>query len=437
MDYKQVLDFLYSSLPMYQRIGRAAYKSDLDTTVRLDNYFGNPHRSFRSIHIAGTNGKGSVSHMLSSVLQSAGYRTGLYTSPHLTDFRERIRVDGKMISKEYITAFVKDNKEIIKKLEPSFFEMTVAMAFLYFKWAKTDIAVIETGMGGRLDSTNIIIPEISVITNIGLDHMQFLGDTPEKIAAEKAGIIKDRVPVIIGESNEKTDPVFTAKARETNSDICFADKRYSLEKVSRGTDPGSLDLDVYLDGQLFMKKVSTDMTGDYQLKNIATVLQTVELAGRKNEISPGALRSGLKNVKENTGFCGRWQKIRQEPLVICDSAHNYDGLKIVIGQLTRLKRDKLHIILGLVNDKDADGILDLFPVSAQYYFTRASIPRALDEHVLLEKAAGASLKGAACRSVSEAYASALANAGKRDIIFVGGSTFVVADFLKITGSCPA
>jgi len=437
MDYNQVLDFLYSSLPMYQRVGRAAYKSDLETTVRLDNYFGNPHRSFRSIHIAGTNGKGSVSHMLSSVLQSAGYRTGLYTSPHLIDFRERIRVDGKMISKAYITSFVKDNKEIIKKLEPSFFEMTVAMAFLYFKWTKTDIAIIETGMGGRLDSTNIIIPEISVITNIGLDHTQFLGDTPEKIAAEKAGIIKNRVPVVIGESNEKTDPVFTAKVRETNSDICFADKRYSLEKVLPVADPGSLDFDVYRKGYPFMKQVSTDMTGDYQLKNITTVLQAVELAGRKNKINPGSLRSGLRNVKQNTGFCGRWQKIRKEPLVICDSAHNYDGLRIVIDQLTRLKSDKLHIILGLVNDKDVDGILDLFPVSAEYYFTKASIPRALDEHLLQKKASRGSLRGAAYRSVPEAYSSALSKAGKRDIVFVGGSTFVVADFLKISGSCPA
>ncbi|MDZ7738601.1 MAG: folylpolyglutamate synthase/dihydrofolate synthase family protein [Bacteroidales bacterium] len=430
MKYSDVLDFLYSSLPMYQRIGKAAYKADLSTSVSLDDYFGNPHRSFRTIHVAGTNGKGSVSHMLASVLQAAGYRTGLYTSPHLLDFRERIRVNGKMIGKDDVIDFVVDNMDMIRKLETSFFEMTVAMAFLYFKQQQVDIAVIETGMGGRLDSTNIIKPEISVITNIGLDHMQYLGNTIPEIAEEKAGIIKDKVPVVIGESDTEAAPVFIRKANEHDSDIFFADKVFSLELLKGENDVAGQLFNAYRDKKLFMQELYTDMTGNYQKMNIITVLQVAELLIAGNTLDKDSLRRGLRNVKQDTGLSGRWMIIRQSPLVICDPAHNYPGLKIVIEQLMELKKSKLHIVLGMVNDKDIDTILGLFPADAEYYFTRASIPRAMDQDLLKSRAARCSLSGDSYASVPTAYDAALQEAGQHDVIFIGGSTFVVADLLK-------
>lgn len=430
MKYSDVLDFLYSSLPMYQRIGKAAYKADLSTSISLDNYFGNPHRCFRTIHIAGTNGKGSVSHMLASVLQAAGYRTGLYTSPHLLDFRERIRVNGKMIDRNDVIDFVVDNTDVIKELKTSFFEMTVALAFQYFKQQKVDIAVIETGMGGRLDSTNIIMPEISVITNIGLDHTQYLGNTHAKIAVEKAGIIKDKVPVVIGESDPETAPVFVEKAGEHDSAIVFADKNFSLELLEGESNNSRQVFNVYQGKETFMQGLHTDMTGDYQDMNIITVLQVAELLIAGNTLDKDSLRRGLRNVKQDTGLNGRWMIVRQSPLVICDPAHNYPGLKIVTEQLVSLKNNKLHIVLGLVSDKDADTILGLFPEDAEYYFTRASIPRAMDQDVLRSQAGKYSLTGNSYASVATACDAALQSAGQHDVIFIGGSTFVVADFLK-------
>ncbi len=430
MKYSDVLDFLYSSLPMYQRIGKAAYKADLSTSISLDNYFGNPHRCFKTIHVAGTNGKGSVSHMLASVLQAEGYTTGLYTSPHLLDFRERIRVNGKMIGRNDVIDFVVDNKDVIKELKTSFFEMTVAMAFQYFKQQEVDIAVIETGMGGRLDSTNIVMPEISVITNIGLDHTQYLGNTLAKIALEKAGIIKDKVPVVIGESDPETAPVFIEKAREHDSAIFFADKNFSLELPGGESNHYRQVFNVYKGKKPFMQKLHTDMTGNYQEMNIITVLQVAELLIAGNTLDKDSLRRGLRNVKQDTGLSGRWMMVRQSPLVICDPAHNYAGLKIVTEQLVRLQKDKLHIVLGMVNDKDADTILGLFPEDAEYYFTRASIPRAMDQDTLKEAASGYSLSGNTYASVAKAYGAALQAAGQNDVIFIGGSTFVVADFLK-------
>lgn len=431
MKYSDVLDFLYSSLPMYQRIGKSAYKADLSTSVSLDNYFGNPHRFFRTIHVAGTNGKGSVSHMLASVLKADGYRTGLYTSPHLLDFRERIRINGEVIGKDDVIGFVVDNMNIIKELKSSFFEMTVAMAFSHFKEQEVDIAVIETGMGGRLDSTNIIMPEISVITNIGPDHTQYLGDSPAKIAVEKAGIIKDKVPVVIGESDAETAPVFIGKAREHDSAIYFADKNYSLEHLNGDSDSSGQVFNVYQGKKPFMQALCTDMTGKYQEMNIITLLQVAGLLINNNTLEKSSLRAGLRNVIQATGLSGRWMTIRHSPLVICDPAHNFPGLKIVIEQLMGLKKNKLHIVLGMVSDKDADTILGLFPADAQYYFTRPSIPRAMDQYILQEKASGYSLPGDTYASVAMAYDSALQKAGQYDVIFIGGSTFVVADLLKI------
>ena len=430
MDYTDTLNFLYSSLPMYQHIGKAAYKSDLDTTIKLDNYLGNPHRAFRSIHIAGTNGKGSVSHMLAAILQKEGLKTGLYTSPHFIDFRERIRVNGEKVSKKYVIDFVENNKDIIRDLQPSFFEMTVAMAFHFFKLNDVDIAVIETGMGGRLDSTNIIDPEVSVITNIGFDHTQFLGDTLEKIAGEKAGIIKNKVPVVIGRSEGAVRSVFKDRAGELDSDIFFADDRYSVEKTGEQEEHGRQGFNVYLDGEIFIRNLYTDMLGDYQAYNIITVLQVVEILKEKMSFKDLSLCAGLENVRATTGFMGRWQIIRQSPMVICDSGHNPDGLRHAISQLMKIDRNNLHIILGLVNDKDTGTILSIMPLNARYYFTRASIPRAMDHDRLMHEAGTYSLKGKSFGSVSDAFSSAMKNAQDGDIIYIGGSTFVVADFLK-------
>jgi len=434
MNYSETLEFLYSSLPMYQRIGKAAYKSDLNTTIKLDNFFGNPHKEFKTIHIAGTNGKGSVSHMLASVLQSAGYTTGLYTSPHFIDFRERIRVNGKLADKEYIVDFVEDNRDIFKDLEPSFFEITVAMAFLYFKQKNVDVAIVETGMGGRLDSTNVIAPVLSVITNIGFDHTQYLGDTLEKIAAEKAGIIKERVPVVVGQANKKVREVFIAKARAMNSEIYFADDHYSLKKSDENNNTEKQVFNVYLDGKNIIEKLNTDLLGDYQALNIITVMQSLQLMQKRWTINTESLLSGLRNVKHNTGFAGRWQIMRQSPIVICDAGHNPDGLRLSIGQLMNLEGNRMHIIIGMVNDKDIGSMLSILPCGAEYYFTQAGIPRAMDSEILREKASDYNLGGYSYRSVSDAYDSAMANAATDDIIFIGGSSFVVADFLKYFNS---
>ena len=425
MNYSDTLEFLYSSLPMYQRIGQAAYKSDLETTIRLDNHFGNPHLNYRTVHIAGTNGKGSVSHMLASILQAGGLKTGLYTSPHYIDYRERIRINGKKISEHYVTDFVNINIEKIRELNPSFFEMTAAMAFEYFKDEKVDIAVVETGMGGRLDSTNIINPLVSVITNIGLDHTRFLGETHEEIAAEKAGIIKKNTPVVIGQSQAGTKDVFIKQAAAAESDIYFADKKYSLVQNEAKHDFYFQVYDTYRDGNPYLKELKTDMLGNFQGLNIITVLQVAEILGLNQE----SVIKGLGNVKGNTGFMGRWQVIDKSPFVVCDSAHNAEGIKLSVEELMKMKARELHIVFGMVNDKDADRILKILPAGARYYFTRATVPRAMDTSVLSSKAGEYKLEGSSFESVYPAFLSAIKHADKEDIIYIGGSSFIVADFL--------
>jgi dihydrofolate synthase/folylpolyglutamate synthase len=390
---------------MYQRVGKAAYKADLANTLLLAEYLHHPEKSFKSIHVAGTNGKGSTSHMLASVLQEAGYKVGLYTSPHLKDFRERIKINGELIPKRTVSNFVTKHRSFFEARELSFFEMTVGLAFDYFRSEKIDIAIIEVGMGGRLDSTNIIEPEVSVITNIGLDHTQFLGSTLGEIAIEKAGIIKPGVPVVIGETISETEDVFLKIAEERNAEITFAEEIEQLEYPS-------------------------DLLGLYQKKNKKTVLATLRLLKNRGwNLSERAIRSGLKNVVKNTGLMGRWQQIQEFPKVICDTAHNKAGLLIVLKQIENETFKNLHIVLGTVNDKDLDEVLPLFPKKAIYYFCKPDVPRGLDVNELAVKAVGFELYGKRYTSVKKAYMAALKNAIKDDFIFVGGSTFVVAQVL--------
>jgi len=390
---------------MYQRVGQSAYKADLAATLNLAKYLKNPEKSFKSIHVAGTNGKGSTSHMLASVFQEAGYKTGLYTSPHLKDFRERIKINGQMISEQYVSNFVQNHRTFFESNQLSFFEMTVGLAFEYFRSENVDIAIVEVGMGGRLDSTNIITPEVSVITNIGLDHTQFLGDTLEKVAVEKAGIIKDRVPVIIGETLPETKRVFEEIALERNAPIVFAEMN---------------DASAY----------SSDLKGSYQQKNIRTVISILRMLQKKGwNISEENIQKGLINTVKNTGLMGRWQILGQAPKVICDTAHNKEGLQIVLDQLVSEDFQNLHIVLGVVSDKDLASILPLFPKDATYYFCRPNIPRGLDASLLLSRARGFGLIGQEYISVSKAYEAALKAALPQDLVFVGGSTFVVAEVL--------
>lgn len=428
MEYKEVINFLFSQLPMYQRDGKAAYKANLDNTIALDKHFNHPHKNFKSIHIAGTNGKGSVSHILASVLQEQGYKVGLYTSPHLKDFRERIKINGEMISEKAVVDFVKNNKEIIKELTPSFFEITVAMAFDYFSNEKIDYAVIEVGMGGRLDSTNIISPELSIITNIGFDHTQFLGDTLEKIAIEKAGIIKENTSVIIGETQVETKEIFLIKAGEKNSSIYFADEYFNIEYALIDKDNKQVFNVRNYKNQIVYEKLKIDLLGLYQKKNTITALKALEILSEKYiAISLSSIYKGFENVVSNTGLMGRWQCLGNNPLIICDTAHNKEGLSYVLSQLKNIAYKELHIVLGTVDDKNVDEILKLFPKDASYYFTRASIPRALDQNILFEKAKNAGLQGHVFNTVKSAYTSAKKNAGSNDMIFIGGSTFIVAE----------
>ncbi|MCX6258742.1 MAG: bifunctional folylpolyglutamate synthase/dihydrofolate synthase [Bacteroidia bacterium] len=428
MTYLETLNYLFSQLPMYQRVGVAAYKSDLKNTVYLDRLLNYPHRKFRSIHVAGTNGKGSVSHFLAAILQSAGYKTGLYTSPHLTDFRERIKINGIKISEDYIIKFVEDNIYEFKQINPSFFEMTVALSFDYFANNKVDVAVIETGLGGRLDSTNIITPVLSVITNIGLDHTDLLGDSIDKIAFEKAGIIKPEVPVVIGESQPGADEVFIRKTKEVNADIYFAGQSFSFkEKIAT---PEALSLDILKDGLLIYPELQSGLAGIYQKKNILTVLQAVHLLMESGfRIEDKSVYEGIAHVVEMTGLFGRWQILGNQPLTVCDTGHNEAGIRLVIQQIETLKYKKLHIIIGFVNDKNVDKIFELLPQNAEYYFTRANIPRAMDEKILEQKAAAYHLKGKSYPGISGAYQAAKIAADKDDFIFIGGSTFVVAEVL--------
>lgn len=426
--YKEVTEWLFSQLPMYQRQGKAAYKDNLDNTLALDAHFKHPHQSFKSIHVAGTNGKGSVSHMIASVLQEAGYKVGLYTSPHLKDFRERIRVNGQMVEKDFVVEFVGNNQDIIGQLQPSFFELTVAMAFQYFAHRKIDVAVIEVGMGGRLDSTNIIKPEISVITNIGLDHTQFLGDSLEKIAVEKGGIIKSKVPVVIGEKQKETEKVFRRLASEKNSEIVFAEEKYSVDYGMLTIDH-TLSLNIKSGDDIIYRNLEVDQPGLYQMKNTVTALVALEKVQETFSIGENNIRKGLKKVKANTGLLGRWQVLSADPFIICDIAHNEDGLSFVVEQLRQTPHKKLHIVLGMVNDKKADDILSFLPDHAYYYFTRAAIPRALDEQELMAKGFKAGLKGMSYPTVKMALEAAKKRYRKDDLIFVGGSTFVVAEVL--------
>ena len=403
MNYPETLDYLFSQLPMYQRVGNAAYKANLDNTYRLSEILNHPEKQFKSVHIAGTNGKGSTSHMLAAVLQEAGYKVGLYTSPHLKDFRERIKINGEMISENDVIDFVKEYKHEFEKIQLSFFEWTVGLAFHYFANQKVDIAIVETGLGGRLDSTNIITPEVAVITNISMDHTQFLGDTLAKIAAEKAGIIKSTIPVIIGETQPEIKPVFIEKANQLNAPVQFADEG-------------------------LIQEYESDLKGAYQQKNKKTVVATIQVLQELGwKIAENHIKQGLLNVVKNTGLMGRWQVLSKQPFTVCDTGHNEAGIKLILAQLAEQTYEKLHFVLGVVNDKDITNILQLLPKNATYYFCQANIPRALEVSVLAEKATAVGLSGTTFPSVEAAYQAAQKNATAQDMIFIGGSTFVVAE----------
>jgi len=428
MNYSQTLDFLFSQLPMYQRIGKAAYKADLSATISLLDYLDNPQRHFKAVHIAGTNGKGSVAHMLASVLQTAGYKTALYTSPHLKDFRERIKIDGKVIPEEYVICFVEKHKAFFEKEQLSFFEMTVGLAFSYFAEQKPDIAIIETGMGGRLDSTNLINSLISIITNIGYDHTAFLGNSLAEIAAEKAGIIKEKQNVIIGQKHLETSSVFINKAVEKQAKILFAEDFYQCKKIAESFSSAE-----YCIKELKSNKESCleiDLLGDYQEKNLQTALLAIrQLKEVGLPISKESLNKGLKNIKEYTNFMGRWQILQKKPLVICDTAHNKEGLSVVLSQLKKMNAARIHFVLGFVNDKVIEDLLSLFPKDGIYYFCKADIPRAMKTDELELMSEKFALKGKSYSSVQQAYQAAIKNAKENEIVFAGGSTFVVAEVL--------
>ena len=417
MNYQETLDYMFSQLPMYHRIGAAAYKADIQPTIDMMEALGNPELKFKSIHVAGTNGKGSVSHFLASILQEAGYKVGLYTSPHLVDFRERIRINGEMIPQQEVVDFVERNRQLFADLKLSFFEMTVGMAFDYFAQEKVDIAVVEVGMGGRLDSTNVILPELSVITNIGLDHTQFLGDTLEKIAVEKAGIIKEGVPVVVGETQPETEPVFRRIATERFAPITFADQHYVVDDISRYTE---------------------ELTGEYQKKNIATVLEAVEVLNSCSRflISNSQLQRGLSRVVTNTHLHGRWQTIGTEPLTICETAHNEPGIRAMMDKLKSMDFKQLHLVYGCVNDKDFRSILHLLVAQFtssnfrfSFYFTQPSVPRRLPVADLQAAAGEMGIEGPGYGNVKEAIAAARKVAGHDDLVLVTGSIFLVADAL--------
>ncbi len=428
-DYETTVNWMFRQIPMYQRTGKAAYKIDLEKTYRIDEYFSEPHKSYKTIHVAGTNGKGSVSHTLASILQEAGYKVGLYTSPHMKDFRERIRVNGEMITKNDVTRFITGNKRFFEEIKPSFFEMSVAMAFKYFEEQRVDVAVIEVGMGGRLDSTNIIYPEISIITNIGLDHTAFLGNSLQSIAREKAGIIKKGIPVVIGESQPETKPVFREKAEHVKTSLFFADEDYILEP-SVIFDPLKNSIKVFdKKTDQYLYELTTDLLGAYQRKNLATVLKALDLLKGTFLFKAKDVQKGLSKVKKNTGFLGRWQVLETSPLILCDTAHNAEGVKTNMEQLEKMDYYHIHFVLGFVNDKNLEGVLSLFPKDAHFYFTKANIPRALDENNLKQQAAKAGLNGHAYPTSEEALNAAKKAANPNDMIYVGGSTFVVSEVI--------
>lgn len=426
MNYPETVEYLFTRLPMFSRIGADAFKKDLTNTIRLCEAIGNPHKKFKSIHIAGTNGKGSTSHMLAAVLQSAGYKTGLYTSPHLKDFRERIKVNGQLCHEQFIVDFTQRIMPLIEEIEPSFFEITVAMAFEYFVQQQVDIAVIEVGLGGRLDSTNIITPELSIITNIGMDHMNMLGDTLSLIASEKAGIVKPGIPVVVGETVPETKPVFIHKAADTGSPIIFAEeKRYvagwEYEHHSLVAEIASIVHDEH-------NRYALDLPGMYQLKNLVTVLEAIRQLQLKGwKIEPAHIRQGLSHVKKLTGLHGRWEVIRQNPAIVLDVGHNADGMKQITRQLELSGYRHLHIIIGMVKDKEIDPVLSLLPKNAHYYFTQAQIPRALDAESLMQKAESFDLNGSAFPEVNIALKNAMLYAHADDLILICGSVFLVGE----------
>lgn len=428
MNYKETTEYLFERLPMYQRIGKAAYKNDLKNTVALCKLLNNPHKNFKSVHIAGTNGKGSTAHFLASIFQTAGFKTGLYTSPHLKDFRERIKINGEIIPEDYVVSFVKNHKKSFEKIQLSFFEMTVGLAFQYFSDEKVDIAIIETGMGGRLDSTNVLNPLLSVITNIGYDHTQFLGDTLIKIAGEKAEIIKKETPIVIGETQLEIKSLFEAKADKEKAPIYFADDTFDLKQLTN-IDADIALYDVWKNSELYIEQLESPLLGDYQSKNIVTVLQAAEILKNQFGLSHNIIIEGINDMPLNTGFRGRWQILSKNPLTICDTAHNKEGLTAVMTQLRQQHFDKLHFVLGVVNDKQISDILNLLPHHATYYFCKADIPRGLDESDLQEAGHKAGLRGKCYSSVREAYNVATNNSGSNDLIFIGGSTYVVAEIV--------
>ena len=425
MTYQETIEYLFNSAPLFQNVGKDAYKEGLENTHTLDEHFGHPHRKFKTIHVAGTNGKGSCSHTLAAILQSAGYKVGLYTSPHLVDFRERIRVNGEVISKEYVIDFVEQHRSFFEPLHPSFFELTTAMAFNWFAMQGVDVAVIEVGLGGRLDCTNIISPDLCVITNISFDHIQFLGDTLAKIASEKAGIIKPKIPVVIGEIHPETESIFVNKSDLESAPIHFAQRESSVQKAMFTPEGGiTYHTTEYplLKGQL----------GGYcQVKNTQTILTAVRILQEKGyHIEKEHVYQGFAEVCLLTGLMGRWQILQEQPKMICDTGHNKAGIEYIVKQLSAQEYRQLRIVLGMVNDKDISGVLAMLPKEATYYFTKASVSRALSEEKVKELAQQAGLQGNTYPNVDEAVQAACSEAHPDDLIFVGGSTFIVADLLK-------
>ncbi|MGA3014488.1 MAG: folylpolyglutamate synthase/dihydrofolate synthase family protein [Bacteroidales bacterium] len=431
MTYKETLDYLNAQLPMYHRVGAAAYRKDLDNTWAICKLLGDPQNTFRSIHIGGTNGKGSTSHMLASILHEKKLKVGLYTSPHLIDFRERIRINGIKIPEENVIHFVEKYKSVFEKIKPSFFEMTVGLAFDFFREEKVDIAVIEVGLGGRLDSTNVITPLLSVITNISYDHKQLLGDTLEKIAIEKAGIIKQNIPVVIGETQNETRNVFIDKANKEYAEILFADNEFTyVTRLPENRHTSNLLMDIFRNRELFISDLESPLSGNYQKNNIVTVCASCSMIPSDLcEISPDDIKKGILHVIDNTGLAGRWQILSKSPLIICDTGHNEAGLKAVMKQIQDTPHKELHFVFGMVNDKETGDILKLLPKDAIYYFCKADIPRGLDAKELQTEAKKLGLNGESYTSVNDALETAQKSANVKDLIFIGGSTFVVAEVI--------
>lgn len=431
MNYIQATEYLYGQLPVFHRIGAAAYKTDIDNTIKFMECLGNPQNDFASIHIAGTNGKGSCSHLVASILKQSGKKTGLHTSPHLVDLRERISVDGKLCGKNYVINFLKKYKNEIENIQPSFFELMVAMAFNYFKQKKVDNAVVEVGMGGRLDSTNILSPLCCLITNISFDHTQFLGNTLSEIASEKAGIIKNNTPIVISQSQTETKDVFLQKAKQMHAPIYFADENYELKNIKE--DDEFLTADVYRKGQLFIQNLQCPLKGDYQKKNLLGVLQTIEVLNtiENYHISKQDIKEGIKKLQKNFLLQGRWQILKQNPLTICDTGHNEDGLSLVLKQLAKVKKEKLNFVFGVVYDKDIDKEINMLPKEAEYFLCKANIPRGLEVEILAQKFQSKGMKYRVFSSVKQAYNQAQKDAIKTNaMVFIGGSTYTVAEILQ-------